>query len=276
MTNLVINISSEKTLLALVNNMPQSLLLSGEPGIGIGAISRYIAELRQVSPIIILPEKDEKIDLAKGVIGVDIMRRLYDETRTKTANDRIIIIDFAERMTQQAQNAFLKLLEEPGSGIYFILVSHSISKLLPTILSRTEKLEIRPITIKQSEALLDALNVSDGVKRSQLLFMAEGLPAELCRLSSDDAYFAKRSLIVRDARELIRGGLYQKLLIAQNYKDDRLAVLLLLLDMAKILKKSIIANPQASALSQINSILTAYQQIETNGNIRLILARMIL
>jgi DNA polymerase-3 subunit delta' len=276
MKNLVINNSSEKTLLALVKNMPQSLLLSGEPGIGLGAISRYIAELRNVSPIIILPEKDEKIDLAKGVVSVDIMRRLYEETRTKTAKERIIIIDYAERMTHQAQNAFLKLLEEPGAGIYFILVSHSISKLLPTILSRTEKLEIRPITLSQSNSLLDDIGITDSIKRAQLLFMAEGLPAELCRLSSDDAYFTNRSLIVKDARELIRGNTYQKLLIAHTYKDDRGAVLLLLLDMAKILKKSIIASPQASAINQIDSILSAYQQIETNGNIRLVLARMIL
>lgn len=272
----IINQSSEKTLLALVKNLPQSLLLSGEPGVGLGTISRYIAKLRNINPIIILPEKDEKIDLVKGVISVDIMRRLYDETRTKTAKERIIIIDYAERMTHQAQNAFLKLLEEPGAGIYFILVSHSISRLLPTILSRTEKLEIRPITLLQSEKLLDSLNVSDNTKRAQLLFMAEGLPAELCRLCDGESYFAKRSLIVRDARELIRGSLYQKLLIAHNYKDDRAVVLLLLLDMAKILKKSIIASPQASAINQIDSILSAYQQIETNGNIRLVLARMIL
>jgi DNA polymerase-3 subunit delta' len=80
-------------------------------------------------PIIILPEKDEKIDIEKGVISVEIMRRLYDETRTKTEGERIIIIDYAERMTTQAQNAFLKLLEEPGDDVYFILVSNTTSKL---------------------------------------------------------------------------------------------------------------------------------------------------
>ena len=182
----VINPVSEKTLIAMVKNLPQSLLLTGEPGVGLGVISQYIAELRKVKPSLILPEKDEKIDLDKGIIGVEIMRRLYDETRTKTANDRIIIIDYAQRMTIQAQNAFLKLLEEPGLGVYFILVSHSTSKLLPTILSRTEKLEIRPITTQQSEQFLDSLDVKDKIKRSQLLFMASGLPAELARLNNNE------------------------------------------------------------------------------------------
>lgn len=276
MSQPIINPASEKTLLAIIKKMPQSLLLTGEPGVGLGVISRYIAELCKVKPIIILPEKDEKIDLDKGIISVEIMRRLYDETRTKMTSKRIIIIDYAERMTVQAQNAFLKLLEEPGTDIYFILVSHSMSKLLPTILSRTEKLEIRPITVKQSEKLLDDLKITDVIKRSQLLFMAEGLPAELTRMVNDDVYFEKRSLTVRDARELIRGNMYQKLLIVNSHKDDRAVVLTLLLDMASILKHSIVINPQADAVAKIDSILNAYQQIEANGNIRLILARMLL
>lgn len=272
----IINQTSEKTLLAIAKKMPQSLLLTGAPGVGLSTVSCYLAELRGVKPIIILPEKDDKIDVDKGIISVDIMRRLYDETRTKIAGERIIIIDYAERMTDQAQNAFLKLLEEPGKDVYFILVSHSTSKLLPTILSRTEKLEIRPITKIQSEQLLDSFGEIDKTKRSQLLFMAEGLPAELTRLNNDNLYFEKQSTVIKDARQLIQCDLYQKLLIIHKYKDDRTAVLTLLLDMANMLKRSIIANPQADAINRIEAILFAYQQIESNGNIRLVLARMVL
>jgi DNA polymerase III delta prime subunit len=272
----IINPTSEKTLLVIAQRLPQSLLLTGETGVGLGTISRYIAELRQLTPMTILPEKDEKIDINNGVISVDSMRYLYNETRTKTAVERIIIIDYAERMTHQAQNAFLKLLEEPGEGIHFILVSHSVSKLLPTILSRVESLDIKPVTTEQSEQLLDSFGVTDKVERSQLLFMADGLPAELTRLCNDNAYFEKRSLAIRDARELIRGSLYQKLLIAQRYKDDRASALTLLLDIAKILKLSISSNPQINTIKYIDVVLNAYQRIEANGNIRLCLARMVI
>ena len=272
----IINPASEKILLMVSKRLPQALLLTGESGVGLSTIGRYIAELHKVVPMIILPEKDEKIDIDKGVISVDSMRHLFNETRTKTAGERIIIIDYAERMTHQAQNAFLKLLEEPGKDIHFILISHSVSKLLPTILSRTEILDIRPITIEQSEKLLDLLKVADKIKRSQLLFMATGRPAELTRLASDDAYFDKRSMTVRDARELLRGNLYQKLLIAQHYKDDRASALMLLIDMASILKRSITDYPQTDTISRIDAVLDAYQRIEANGNIRLCLARMII
>lgn len=270
----IMNQASEKLLISIANHLPQSLLLTGAEGVGLGTISRYIAEICQATPVVILPEKDEKIDIEKGTINVDIMRRLYDNTRTKHVGKQIIIIDFAERMTHQAQNAFLKLLEEPGKDVYFILVSHSVSKLLPTVLSRVESLNIRPITTEQSKELLDLLKITDTTKRSQILFMADGLPAEITRLCNDDAYFESRSLIIRDARELLIGTPYQKLLIANRYKDNRLSALSLLTDMSNILKRSITANPQIDAIKHIDSILKAYQRIEANGNIRLCLAQL--
>ena len=276
MTKPIINPSSEKALLSFIKELPQSLLVTGENGVGLSTISHYIAEQLKITPTTILPEKDEKIDLDKGVISVDIMRRLYDETRTKTIGNRIIIIDYAERMTHQSQNAFLKLLEEPNEGVYFILVSHSVAKLLPTILSRVEKLEIQPITGEQSKELLDTLKIDDKQKRAQLLFMATGRSAELIRLCNNEEYFNKRSAMIRDARELLQGSLYQKLLLAQKYKDNRIDVLNLLLDAANILKMSIISNPQPEMLGRIDNLLAAYQRVEANGNIRLALAHMVI
>lgn len=275
-TKLIINPASEKLIQSTIKDLPQSLLLSGNKGVGLSTIAKYISELCSIKPTIILPEKDEKIDLEMGIISVEIMRQLYEDTRSKHNSKQIIIIDYAERMTHQAQNAFLKLLEEPGLGVYFILVSNSVAKLLPTIISRVKKIDIRPITTAQSNQLLDTLNVNDKTKRAQLLFMADGLPAEICRLVNDDKYFETRSTIIRDARELLSGSLYKKLLIAQKYKDSREAVLLLLIDMSKILKKTVESNPQIETINKIDLILDTYSNIEANSNIRLALAKMIL
>ncbi len=272
----IINPISEKIIKLVSKRLPQSILLTGEAGVGLSTIAVYIAKQQGIMPTVILPEKDEVIDIDKGIIGVDAIRTLFDLTRTKDSGKRVIIIDYAERMTHQAQNAFLKLLEEPGKDVHFILVSNSVSKLLPTIMSRTEVITIRPITEEQSVKLLDSLNLSDKVKRSQALFIAEGRPAELTRLASDDKYFEKRSKSVRDARELLRANAYQKLLIINNYKDDRPSALLLLTDMASILKRSISDNPQPELIGRIESILQAHDSIESNGNIRLCLARMII
>lgn len=271
----VIHPTSEHHLSHLLRDMPQSLLLTGVVGVGLGTVAHSIAHHISNEIITVLPEKDEKIDIDKGSISVDSIRRLYTQTRTKQVDKRVVVIDYAERMAQTAQNAFLKLLEEPGEGTYFILATHLPSKLLPTITSRTQALELLPITRDQTQQFITDLGVTDETKRTQLSFMADGRPAELTRLMADDDYFARRSTIVRDARDLLQGSMYKKLAVAHTYKDDRSGALTLITDAAMIIRKSISAKPQEDLIKQIDSLLYAHKQIQANGNIRLCLARLV-
>jgi DNA polymerase III subunit delta' len=275
MTKPIFHPTSELTLTLMMKNLPQSLLITGLVGVGLGTIANYIAlEIGDVT-FTVLPEKDEKVDLEKGVISVDSIRRLYMQTRSVQIGKLVIVIDYAERMGHQAQNAFLKLLEEPGKGIYFILATHTPSKLLPTITSRVQAFGVRPITHQQSEGILDELGIKAVQKRSQLLFMADGLPAELTRLAGDETYFESRAGIVRDARDLLQAPTYKKLVIAQGYKDNREGVLMLLTDASNILRRSISEKPSDNLIKQIDGLLYAYKQIQANGNIRLCLARLV-
>lgn len=275
MSKPIFNELTEKIITSTSANMPQSLLVTGINGVGLCTAAKYIAQLLGTNPIIILPEKDEKVDIEKGVISVGIVRHIFEDTRTKSTGKRVIIIDYAQKMTHQAQNAFLKVLEEPADDLYFILVSNAELKLLPTILSRVKKIKISPINQKQSEKLLDDLKVTDATKKSQLLFMANGLPAELTRLATDKDYFEKSSELMRDARQILQGKLYQKLLIAQKYKDDRQSALNLINCVIKILKHTIDEKPLSSTISRIDLILKTYERIEANGNIRICLAKMV-
>lgn len=71
-------------------------------------------------------------------IGVDAIRqcnRWATET-SQLAGQRVIMIDPADHMGESAANALLKTLEEPPSGCQFIVLAHSLDRLLPTIISR--------------------------------------------------------------------------------------------------------------------------------------------
>lgn len=274
MTKLVINDHTKSQIDKIVLNMPQSTLVSGPVGIGLTSIVKYIADLKNTVPIVILPEKDEKIDLEKGIISVDIIRRLYDEVSTKT-DDRLIVIDYTEKMTTQAQNAFLKLLEEPSDGVFFVLLSHTNDSILPTIMSRVSLINVQPVTTQQSEDLLDELNVNDQKIRKQILFLADGLPAEITRLVNNPDYFESRSAIMRDAKTVLIGTDYEKIKIANKYKDDRNTALILFTDAAKMLKRSLQANPDASSIIMIDKLLDACDRIRSNSNIRLTITRVV-
>jgi DNA polymerase-3 subunit delta' len=68
---------------------------------------------------------------------------------------RVILIEPAEAMNVSAENALLKILEEPPSSVYFILVSSQWRRLLPTIRSRCQTLKLPRPTAKQAQDWLD-------------------------------------------------------------------------------------------------------------------------
>jgi len=276
MPTVFIQPNTQKHLDILVHDLPQSMVFTGPQGVGLSAAVTYVASRLKTSPIYVLPEKDEKVDIEKGVITVDVIRRLYAMTKTIETGTRLIVIDYAERMGVQAQNAFLKLLEEPGVNTHFILLTHAISKLLPTIRSRVQVTEINPITISQSEALLDELKSTDEMKRSQLLFIAAGLPAQLMTLANDATAFEARAQIVRDARTFIQGTLYDRLKLALVYKDNREGSLTLLTDGMKLLQNSLKSGNNPEQVKLIGALLKVHERIEANGNVRLQLASAML
>lgn len=275
--HLILHPNTQKLLTAMGSNIPQALLLTGKPGIGLEAVARSIADATAGYVSLLKPEKNDAIDVKTGTIGVQHIRDLYKSTRSKHDKPFIVVIKMAETMTLPAQNAFLKLLEEPGRSVYFMLLAHDMTKLLPTILSRVQQITIKPITDKQSNQLLNALEVSDEKRRAQILFIARGLPAEITRLTQDDDYFKQRAAVVRDARQLLRASTYEKLCIIQKYKSNRTDALQLLEDIANILKLDLErGNVKISQLTRLDAIMAAHERINANANIRLALALTVL
>ena len=272
MPSAYLNEQTKQRLDVLVQDLPQSLVFTGPDGVGLSAAAAYVADKMKSAPIFVLPEKDEKVDVEKGVITVDVIRRLYAQTKTIETNTRLIVIDYAERMGIQAQNAFLKLLEEPGANTHFILLTHRASSLLPTIQSRVQSVAIKPITAEQSETLLTELKVTDPTQRAQLLFIASGLPAQLSLLARDEKAFQERAQLIREARTFLQGTLYDRLKIAVSFKDDRQKALTLLMDAMKLIQGSLKTGQDPQQVKKIAALLKAHERIEANGNVRLQLA----
>ena len=271
----VVHQASEKLLQAAQAQQPHGVILYGEEGIGLRTIAREYFEPKGSVVLEVLPEKNEKVDIEKGVITIESIRRLYDTLRTTHAQRRVIIIDYAERMGIPAQNAFLKLLEEPPAQAQFILLSHAEHTLLPTIKSRVQPIELRRITTVQSNNVLDALGVKDDKKRAQLLFIANGLPAELTRLVQDDAYFAERAEIITDARLLVSGSPYDRLLLAKKYKDTRAKALTLLGDASKQLRLALTKDPSERMLGILTKLEVTQARLVEQGNVRLQLSSLV-
>ncbi|MGH7218237.1 MAG: AAA family ATPase [Candidatus Microsaccharimonas sp.] len=265
----VIHPQTQTVLDALFHDAPHSLLLAGKEGVGLATIAYHYANTVGSHVLTVLPEKEGKADLEKGTITIESVRRLYTTVSTVEPRGRVIIIDYAERMAPAAQNAFLKLLEEPTPGTRFILLTHQPELMLPTITSRSQRIDIKPITTDQSLALLDTLKTTDATKRAQLMFIAEGLPAELTRLAQNDEQFTKRAAVVKDARLLVTGTVYDRLLLAKKYKDSRSDAVTLVEDALKQLSLTIAKNGDAGALRTLSRFEVLHKRLSEQGNVRL-------
>ena len=89
-----------------------------------------------------------KATKTKSISVDDIREQVIEKVKTKpySYNYKIFIIDKADTLTVQAQNALLKTLEEPPKYVVIMLLSQSMESFLPTVLSRCVVMKLRPIS----------------------------------------------------------------------------------------------------------------------------------
>ena len=91
----------------------------------------------------------------KNII-IDQIRQMQQSVILKPyeGGHRAIIIDGAEFMSEEAANALLKTLEEPPQNTIFILLATEEASLLPTILSRCQKVDFKPMPTESIKQVL--------------------------------------------------------------------------------------------------------------------------
>lgn len=243
--------------------LSHATLLTGTSGVGLKTIALEIAKNYNQLPAV-APELLTKTSTLPQ-IGVDVIRSLYEQTRGKSQKDTLVIIDEADLMSQSAQHSFLKLLEEPSSSSHFILTSHHPEALLPTVRSRVQTIHVPTISEAMTNTLLDSIPSLSDVKRKQLLFAASGLPAELLRLAHDEEYFQATASLMAQAKALIQGTPYERLVTISKLKAQRLEALTLIEKAIHILS----LQPTAQSIRQTKHLLRAYEHIKAGGNVRL-------
>ena len=100
---------------------------------------------------------DEGKNRYKDAVDVASIRKVTPFLRMTSSEGsyRIVIIDDADTMNRSAQNALLKILEEPPEKTIIILVTHRLGALIPTIRSRTRLVNFAPLDKTHFEALLE-------------------------------------------------------------------------------------------------------------------------
>jgi DNA polymerase-3 subunit delta' len=216
---------------------------------------------------------------------------------------KVFIIDGAELMSNEAANCLLKTLEEPSEGVIFILLTAKDSVLPDTVVSRCQKLELRPLPTPQLEAALSDRRSLDSARAGLLSRLSHGRLGWALTAADDDSLLEKRAQLLERLLEVIRGDNEPRFdyaaQLAAQFGQNRAAVqevLDLWLDwwrdllLVKLGSSDTITNidheaelvemAQALSLSQIRafigSIQAAAEQLEQNANPRLALEVLML
>jgi len=109
---------------------------------------------------------------------------------------KVAMITDAELMNESAANGFLKLLEEPPPQTVFLLTSNRPEQLLPTIISRCQRLRFDPIHAESIESALVNREAMDPGRASMLARMADGSYSRALDLARSDDLMTSRSLVI--------------------------------------------------------------------------------
>lgn len=127
------------------------------------------------------------------VLSVDDIRLQLNDTigiRPYEGNWKIYIVGDADKMTQQAQNALLKTLEEPPEYAVILLLSSDPEKLLPTILSRVSRIRLKPRTDGQIRSYLEDHygDSAEGERLDLSVAFAQGNLGRAIELLTDETF----------------------------------------------------------------------------------------
>ena len=210
----------------------------------------------------------EKVRVIKKQVNLSPQRGKY----------KVVIINEIEQMQVPAANAMLKILEEPALETVFILTTDSEHNLLPTIVSRAQKLTVYPVNLNKAHS-----DLGDRFKISAIdsaWKLSEGrIGLMLALLTDDSTHYLKNA--IEQAKDFLRKDKYDRLLIINELGKDKKQLSIFLDAMSRLLKAL-----HDSAVSKVNRtqapklltsrrlVLELQQALDSNVTPRLILLKL--
>lgn len=251
------------------HKLPQVLILGGLSSRARAAAVEIIVKL--------LPASTQRSSVDdEGALSINQVRELYKRLYLRPADENTLhlvhIID-AHRLTLPAQNALLKLLEEPPVHVKFILSTQRTDLLLPTIRSRSHSIELLPVDTE-----IFANSVSAEGDTGSLYMITGGDPWFASEIMNDEAVLNLKHI----SRQLLVEPLGTSLLRISSIAKDRSQTEIMLTLLARIahlgLEKSLQQKPTEPNkwTKRLDSAVAALDNVALSTNPKLILDKVLL
>lgn len=182
-------------------------ILVGENGLGKSLFAKEIAmeilgksRFKQYADII-------EINIFKGrkSIGIEEIKHIIEEINKKPyeSDKKVVILYSSDKMTEAAQNALLKTIEEPPAGSFIMLLCEKLDGILDTIKSRCQIYKLNRLNERDMKIFLN--NKFPSLSKQELksvMAFSDGIPGRAEKFISDTALRKIRNITVKMFREL--------------------------------------------------------------------------
>lgn len=229
MSKYVLHPTTEQQLYQFTNRPVHAVMVTGSPGSGKTSVAQSIAasllsldvdELESYPHITTLSPIDGK---ALPIDSIRVLQRsltlkipgVRDDNRIK----RVSIIEHAHLMTIEAQNALLKILEEPPVDTVLILTAPSADSVLPTIQSRVRLLPVIPPGVDDIKAHFANQGHGDA-DVDKALMLSGGLPGLThALLNSEETHPLFEATTI--ARTILKSSSFERLVLVDSLSKQK-------------------------------------------------------
>lgn len=259
--------------------LAHAYLFHGPESVGKFSVAKYfVGKLNCPHPIILDLENTlvSKKERRKDIPIEDIreLKRLFSLSAPE-GEWRVAIINDAEKLSPEAADAFLKLLEEPGEQTLFLLITSSPDLIPPTIASRSQQIRFSEVSQSVLSDFLEKRGVS--VEEGQeILFLSAGRPGVAVRMVEDHKYLSAQKKLLQAVHGILQSQeLPQAFILTEKVAPDEETRKKMVEYIVRILGAGLLkAAPgeMASRLNSMRNIVRISEILETtNVNPRLAL-----
>ena len=160
-------------------------------------------------------------------ISIDQVRDAQREASLKPyeGSYRVFIFDGAEQLSEEAANSLLKTLEEPPAQVVLVLLASDAGALLPTMVSRCQTLELRPVAASVIGQILQERYGADASSAGEVARLSEGRPGWAIEAVASEEVLQTLDNGLTTIEGLVRSGVEERFAyaadLASSMRRDR-------------------------------------------------------